>query len=68
MVGPMQIPPTTTLLNLTNALPVQGIAAAPPTAKGPQTVASPPPAPSTSEGRQPPSGRAPRGSIINILA
>ena len=65
----MQIPPTTTLINMANALPVQAVNAAPTSAKGPQTAAPPPSVSSTSEARQPPSGRAAahRGSIINIL-
>lgn len=65
----MQIPPTTTLINMANALPVQGVTAAPTAAKGPQTTAAPSSLSSTPEARQPPSGRAAahRGSIINIL-
>ena len=65
----MQIPPTTTLINMANALPVQGIKATPASAKGPQTAAAPPSPSAPPEARQQPSGRvaAHRGSIINIL-
>ena len=65
----MQIPPTTNLINMANALPVQAVNAAPASAKGPETAAAPPSVSSTPEARQQPSGRAAahRGSIINLL-
>lgn len=63
----MQIPPTTALLNLVAALPIQGASAAPAPAKGTQPQATPQPPTPAAEGRQP-SGPLPRGSIINILA
>ena len=65
----MQIPPTTALLNLANTLPVQGVTAAPPAAKGPKgpQVDTAQPVPTATNNHQPP-GRAHRGSIVNILA
>ena len=64
----MQIPPTTTLLNLVASLPAQGAAAAPTMAKAPQPPAAPTPQPTTAGGEGRPTGPLPRGSIINIIA
>jgi len=65
----MEIPPTTNLLNLVNALPVQSASAAPSVAKGSQPAPASSQPPTASDERQPPSGRtAHRGSIVNILA